>query len=216
MNMLPHALYGVRPWQEALRSALDSGVERPISGGQVDGLGFHVAAILGPPALWAEAREAVRRGRMALALRKARIAWSRSLGSQVVFSLDGGAARRAEALSLICPLVSRALNDDEPMLEAASLHPRSPADAVRLGLHALLSEIIGDWRTDAAVEVMRRRSGVVWSDHGHVHAILDGEPMRLRRRAPFSFVPVAFRALAPSFAKAPEGFAAVDLSSEAP
>ena len=93
--------------------------------------------------------------------------------------------------------MSRALHDDEPMLEAAALHPRSPADAVRLGLHALLSEIIGDWRADPAVEVLRRRSGVVSSERGHVHAILDGEPTRLGRRVAFRFVPAAFRALAP-------------------
>ena len=197
MNMLPHALYGPRPWPEALRQALQSGVERSVSGGEIDGVRFYVAAILGPPALWAEAREAVRVGRLKLAMRKAKIAWSRSLCSQIVFSLDGGRLERAEALSLICPLVSRALHDDEPMLEAAALDPRGAAAAVRLGLHALLSQVVGDWRSDPSVEVMRRRSGVVAAKRGRVHAIVDGEPVRLGRRVAFSFVPMAFRALAP-------------------
>jgi diacylglycerol kinase family enzyme len=183
----------------------------------VDGRSFYVAAILGPPALWAEAREAARVGRLSLAARKAKVAWSRSLGGQLSFSLDSGRRSRVEALSLICPLVSRALNADEPMLEAAAILPRTPAEAVRLGLRALLSEIIGDWRKDPAVKVTRVRWGEVASEHGHVRAILDGEPVRLARRARFAFTPMAFRALAPPcFAKASEGYAPVDLSSEAP
>jgi diacylglycerol kinase family enzyme len=197
MNLLPHALYGPKPWPEALREMLEQGVERPVSGGQADGQRFHVSAILGPPALWAEAREAVRVRRLSLAWRKAKLAWARSFRNHVTFALDGAPARRAEAVALICPLVSRALPDDVPLLEAAALRPRSAADAVRLGLHALLSEIIGDWRKDPAVMVMRRRSGVVCADAGHVHAILDGEPMRMGRQVEVGFVPVAFRALAP-------------------
>jgi diacylglycerol kinase family enzyme len=197
MNMLPHALYGPGPWTDALRQTLTLGVERAVSGGQVDGLGFHVAAILGPPALWAEAREAARIRRPALALRKARLAWTRTFASHVAYTPDGGRPGRAEALCVICPLVSRALREDEPMLEVAALRPRSAADAVRLGLHALLSEIVGDWRKDPSVEVTRSRSGVVLSDRGHIRAILDGEPVKLARRVTFGFAPVAFRALAP-------------------
>ena len=37
MNMLPHALYGAKPWQEGLRDALTEGVVRPVSGGVVGG-----------------------------------------------------------------------------------------------------------------------------------------------------------------------------------
>ena len=33
MNMLPHAVYGVRPWQAALSIALEQGYEQPIGGG---------------------------------------------------------------------------------------------------------------------------------------------------------------------------------------
>ncbi len=55
MNMLPHALYGVVPWPEAMANCLKSGQERMISGGEINGRLFFVAAILGSPALWAEA-----------------------------------------------------------------------------------------------------------------------------------------------------------------
>ncbi|HEV7384754.1 MAG TPA: diacylglycerol kinase family protein, partial [Phenylobacterium sp.] len=52
MNMLPHAIYGPRPWQTALTIALEQGYEQSIGGGMVDGHSFLVAAILGSPALW--------------------------------------------------------------------------------------------------------------------------------------------------------------------
>ena len=55
MNMLPHAIYGVRPWQMALTIALQQGYERPIGGGVVEGHSFLVAGIFGPPALWVTA-----------------------------------------------------------------------------------------------------------------------------------------------------------------
>ena len=35
---------------------------RPVAGGEVDGRPFYVAAILGSPALWGPAREAIREG----------------------------------------------------------------------------------------------------------------------------------------------------------
>ena len=210
MNMLPHALYGPGDWRTALRETLSAGVVRPVSGGEVDEHRFHVAAILGPPALWAEAREAARIGRFALAWRKAGNAWRRTFQHRLRFALDGAAPGVAEALALMCPLTSRGMSANELALEAAVLHPKSPAEAVRLGLHALLREIIGDWRKDPSVEITRCRTGVAWADRAHVHAVLDGEPVRLHRRVEFRFVPVAFRALATPFrTPAPEVASAI-------
>ncbi len=197
MNILPHALYGPKDWKSALHETLERGCVRPVSGGEVNGERFHVAAILGPPALWAEAREAARVGRLRQAWRKAGIAWRRAFHNSLDFSLEGGRLQRAEALTLICPLVSRAMSADELALEAAAFHPASPAEAVRLGLHALLSDIIGDWRKDPAADVTRCQSGMAAAGGASVHAILDGEPIRVGRQARFSFVPLAFRALAP-------------------
>jgi diacylglycerol kinase family enzyme len=45
MNMLPKALYGTTDWKEALHLALTEGVERPVAGGEVDGVGFFCAAV---------------------------------------------------------------------------------------------------------------------------------------------------------------------------
>src|SRR5215217_6917097 len=56
MNMLPKALYGELDWKAALAAILTDGVEKKVSGGEVEGRNFYVAAILGSPALWAQAR----------------------------------------------------------------------------------------------------------------------------------------------------------------
>jgi diacylglycerol kinase family enzyme len=197
MNMLPHALYGRADWREALRQTLTHGAATAVSGGEVDDRRFYVAAILGAPALWAEAREAMRHHQLALAVRKARNAWRRAFSSDLKFSLDGAAPRKAKALTLMCPLVSRAMAMDERALEADVLNPRGAAEAFRLGFHALLSEIAGDWRADPAVDVTRCQRGEAFAS-GHMPAILDGEPARLHKHVEIRFVPLAFRALAPA------------------
>jgi diacylglycerol kinase family enzyme len=90
MNMLPHAVYGFRPWQEALSLALGQGYERTLGGGEVEGHRFLVAAILGSPALWAPAREAARFGDVKLAWLRARRAFSRAFSGRLRYMLDGG------------------------------------------------------------------------------------------------------------------------------
>ncbi len=196
MNMLPHAIYGARPWREALAEVLESGVERPISGGEIDGRAFYVAAILGAPALWAPAREAIRKGRLRLAWLRAYRALSRAFRGRLRFSLDGGPDIKAEALTLMCPLVSRAL-DREDALEALVLDPKGAGEAFRLGARTLLSDILGDWRSDPAVTAGTCRRARVRA-HGRIPVLLDGESHRLEQTAQVSFRPVAFRALAPA------------------
>lgn len=178
MNMLPRALYGDRAWPEALAAALRSGEARMVGGGEVDGRRFLVAAILGAPALWAPAREAIREGRPKLAYLRARRALQRAFTGRLRFSLDTGARGRAEALAFMCPLTSRALDDAEAALEVASLDPGGAAEAFRLGMQAM----VGDWRDDASVETGRCRRARVWAS-GSIPAILDGESVRLPRTA---------------------------------
>ncbi len=192
MNMLPHALYGVVDWREALNRALADGETRPVSGGEVEGHTFFVAAILGAPALWARAREAMRKGRMDLALARARTAVGRAFTGALHYNLDGGTEGEAEALSLVCPLISRRLKD-EVALEAAALDPKGAAEVFRLGFNALTS----DWRNDPAVAVKPSTSAKAWA-RGAIPATLDGEPIRLPKSVEVKFVPVAFRALAPA------------------
>ncbi len=149
MNMLPGALYGGLAWPAALDSILAGGQVRSISGGSVDGHAFFVAAILGSPALWARAREAARSGRIGVAFQRARQALGRAFTGRLRFTLDGARREKAEALALMCPLVSRDLNDDAMGLEAAALDPAGALDVFRLAFAAAA----GSWRQDPAVAV---------------------------------------------------------------
>jgi diacylglycerol kinase family enzyme len=190
MNMLPHAIYGPRSWQDALTIALAQGSERMLGGGQVEGHRFLVAAILGSPALWAPAREAARFGQKKLALLRARRAFRRAFSGRLRYILDSGPREKAEALTFMCPVASRAMNDDDQALEAAALDVKGAADAFRLGFHALT----GDWRDDPGVEVEHCQVARVWAAHG-IPAILDGESVRLKSLAEVTFNPRVVRVL---------------------
>lgn len=192
MNMLPHALYGARDWKTALADSLSDGVEKAVSGGEIEGHAFYVAAILGSPALWAEAREAAREGDLRRAFIRARRALRRAFSGRLRFSLGGRPRGKAEALALMCPLVSSAMDDDDGFLEVAAIDPAGALDIFRLGFHAAL----GDWRADQTVMVTRVRAGRAWAS-GAIPAVLDGEPTQLGPVVDFRFKPVAFRALVP-------------------
>lgn len=192
MNMLPHAIYGARPWQEALVDILDQGVERPLAGGSVDGKLFLVAAILGTPALWAPAREAMREGKARLAFDRARTAWSRAFSTRLRYVIGTGPRQKGEAVIFMCPTASRRLADDEQALEAAGLDLNGALEAFRLGLHAA----VGDWRDDPAVDLSLCQEARVWAPRG-IPALLDGESVQLGPMAKVAFVPRVARVLAP-------------------
>lgn len=192
MNMLPHAVYGARPWQEALVDILDNGVERPLAGGTVDGKLFLVAAILGAPALWAPAREAMREGKAKLALERARTAWSRAFSSRLRYVIGEGPREKGEAVIFMCPTASRRLSDDQQALEAAGLDLNGALEAFRLGLHAA----VGDWRDDPAVDLNLCQEARVWAPRA-IPALLDGESVQLGAAASVQFVPRVARILAP-------------------
>ncbi len=192
MNMLPHALYGQVDWKTALEATLAAPTERAVSGGEIGGKPFYVAAMLGSPALWAPAREAVRRMRWRLALMHGVRACQRAFTGRLRVRFDGLPEERVPALTLMCPLVSKVLPDSAGCLEAAELDFHSALDAARLGLRTLT----GAWRDDSAVTVRRVTHGVV-ETRTRIPAILDGEAHRLPSRCEIVFRPVAFRALVP-------------------
>jgi diacylglycerol kinase family enzyme len=192
MNMLPKALYGTADWKLALRKALEEGAPQSVSGGMVEGEAFYCAAILGSPALWAPAREAMRTGKISLAWAYGRRALRRAFSGRLRFSLDGSARKKTEALVLISPMISRAL--DEPVgLEAAAMDPTDTSQAFRLAATALFS----DWRTDASVTTKPARKIEVWG-RSKIPAVIDGEPTLLPHETQIRFIPKAFLALAPN------------------
>ena len=192
MNMLPHAIYGKVPWPEALSSLLEAGEERHIGGGVIEGRTFLVAAILGAPALWAPAREAVRHGQLPLALHRARRAWRRAFSGRLRYALDLGARGKAEALTFLCPLASAALDNDAQMLEADVLDPADATEVFRLAFNALM----GDWRRDPSVLATPCRRAKVWAS-GRIPAALDGEPVLLKSITEVDWRPAVARILGP-------------------
>lgn len=195
MNMLPKALYGTADWKAALRLALEQGVAQDVAGGEVsDGTvrqSFYCAAILGSPALWAPAREAIRTGKLRLAWAYARRALKRAFTGRLRFSVDGRPDRRAEALVLISPMISKVMEEDTG-LEAAAMNPSDAIEAFRMAAHAVLS----DWRQDPAVTTRSIRKAIVRA-RSRIPAVIDGEPVLLKHTAEVRFIRHAFRALAP-------------------
>lgn len=195
MNMLPKALYGTADWKAALRRALEAGAAQDVAGGEIsDGTvkrAFYCAAILGSPALWAPAREAIRTGKLRLAWTYGRRALKRAFTGRLRFSLDGRADRRAEALVLISPMISKVMEEDTG-LEAAAMNPADAIEAFRMAAHAVLD----DWRQDPAVTTRSIRKASVRA-RSRIPAVIDGEPVLLKHTAEIRFIRRAFRALAP-------------------
>ncbi len=191
MNMLPKALYGTGDWKKALRRVLEEGEPRKVAGGAIGDEYFYCAAIMGAPALWAPAREAIRSGKMGEAFSKAKQAFNRAFSGRIRFSLDGQEAQKAEALVLITPLISKAFDENAPGLEAAAMRTADTGQALRLAANA----VFADWRNDAAVETQKTRKVEIWG-RSRIPAVIDGETVPVGKEGQVRFVPHAFTALA--------------------
>ena len=190
MNMLAKALFGTVGWEEALSATLANPRVRTVSGGKVQGRPFYCAAILGTPTLWADAREAVRRFDLVEAVVRSMTAIRRSGGNRLTYRMGDLPQGSAEAVAVICPLVSRSLVTDERTLEVAALDPVTAAELFRLGMHAMFD----DWRQDPSV-ALTRVTTVNVAGHGRIPAILDGETIRLDRTVTITFEAAAFQAI---------------------
>jgi diacylglycerol kinase family enzyme len=119
------------------------------------------------------------------------LAFRRAFAGGLRYGAEGQPVRRGEALALICPLVSKAI-DQECALELAALDFHDARELVRLAF----SGLTGAWRSDPTVSIELIQRG--WASmRGSIPSILDGEAQKLPHRAEFEFVPRAFRALAP-------------------
>jgi len=162
MNMLPRALYGNVSWEEAFKNTISGPSAKRLSGGRVANKQFFVAAIVGAPALWTQARESVRE-------------------------------REAEAVIVICPLVSEEMSDSEQALEAAVIDVENAAEVIRLATAATF----GKWRDDRKVHLAKTKRVAVQSNK-EMSATLDGESVNLGMRAEIDFVPRALTVLVPA------------------
>ena len=190
MNMLPRALYGDVSWQEALRNTLAVPSVKTLSGGRVADKLFFVAAILGAPSLWVEPREATREGDFVGALEKGSVAFQKMFEAKVQYLISEKISGEAEALALICPLISEEMSDSDQALEAAVIDVESASEVVGLATTAAF----GEWRHNENVFLTRtKRVGVESSKD--IPAILDGERVNLGRSAQSDFVSKAVKVI---------------------
>ena len=173
MNMLPKALYGDVGWEAALAATLAAPQLHDVSGG-------------------VDAREAIRAGHPGEAVERA-VNAIRHHAETVGYQMGHGPRRRAEAVAVICPLISRAMEEGERALEAAVLDRATAVAMFRLAFLAIFS----DWREDSSVVLFRVQRLKVTS-RSRVPAILDGEKVLLGRSVDIVFRPLAFQAVVPA------------------
>jgi diacylglycerol kinase family enzyme len=193
MNMLPRALYGNVPWEEALKKTLTAPSTKVLSGGRVANKRFFIAAIVGAPALWTQPRESMREGNIADAIKKGSVAFRRMFEAKVQYLISGGAKGESEGVALICPLISEEMSDSEQALEAAIIDVESAAEVMGLATTAAF----GKWRDDRNILLTKTKRVNVQSSK-EIPATLDGEKVNLGRSAEIDFVSRALTVLVPA------------------
>jgi diacylglycerol kinase family enzyme len=193
MNMLPRALYGNVPWEEALKKTLTAPSTKVLSGGRVANKRFFIAAIVGAPALWTQPRESMREGNIADAIKKGSVAFRRMFEVKVQYLISGGAKGESEGVALICPLISEEMSDSEQALEAAIIDVESAAEVIGLATTAAF----GKWRDDRNILLTKTKRVNVQSSK-EIPATLDGEKVNLGRSAEIDFVSRALTVLVPA------------------
>jgi len=193
MNMLPRALYGDVSWEEALKKTLTAPSVKVLSGGRIADKHFFIAAIVGAPALWAEPREAIREGDIVDTIEKGSVAFRNMFETKVRYLISKEIKGEAEAVALICPLISQEMSDWEQALEAAVIDVESATEVIGLATTAAF----GKWRDHRNILLTKtKRVNVQSSDD--ITATLDGERVNLGRSAEIDFVPNALTVLVPA------------------
>jgi diacylglycerol kinase family enzyme len=118
-------------------------------------------------------------------------------GNQKLFaalagSVTGQHEGDAEALTITCPLVSSALDEDRQVFEAAVIDVNHAGEV--LGL--LTAAALGAWRDAAQVAIVRTTSVTV-SAAAAIPIIVDGETIEVGKEAHIEFLPNAFTVLVP-------------------
>ena len=183
LNMLSRALYGDLSWEDTLKNILAVPSVRALSGGHVADKQFFIAAIVGAPSLWADARESIREGEIVDAIKKGGVAFQNMFETKVQYLISGKIKGEAEAVALICPLISEGMSDSEQALEAAVIDVESAAAVIGVATAAAF----GKWRDDRNIRLTKTKRVTVQSSKD-IPAILDGERVNLGRSAEIDFV----------------------------
>jgi len=193
LNMFSRALYGDVSWEDALKNTLAAPSTRVLSGGRVADKQFFIAAIVGAPSLWAEARESLREGEIVDAIKKGSVAFQNMFETKVQYLISEKIKGEAEGVALICPLISKEMSDSEQALEAVVIDVESAAEVIGLATGAAF----GKWRDDRNIRLTKTKRVTVQSSKD-IPAILDGERVNLGRSAEINFVSRAVNLLVPA------------------
>jgi diacylglycerol kinase family enzyme len=193
MNMLPRALYGDVSWEDALKNTLAHPVTKVLSGGCVDNNQFFVAAVVGAPALWAETRESMREGDIIDAIGKGVVAFQEMFATKVQYFISSETKGEADVVAVICPLISEQMSDSEQALEAAVINLENAAELIGLATVAA----VGKWRDSQNIVLSRTKRVAVRSSRD-IPIFLDGERVKIGRKAEISFVPKAVSVIVPA------------------
>ena len=186
MNMLPRALYGDVAWEESLKNTLAAPSVKVLSGGRIAGKQFLIAAIVGAPALLAEPRESMREGNIVDAIEKGSVAFRKMFETKIEYLIAGEMKGEAEAVALICPLLSEQLSDSAQALEAAVIDVESATELIGL----VSTAAFGEWRDHRNILLTRTKTMRVQS-RNDIPAVFDGEKINLGGSAEITFVPKA-------------------------
>ena len=193
LNMLPRALYGEVSWQDALRITLTEPLTKALSAGRTGDELFFVAAVVGAPGLWMEARESIRERNIVDAVEKSAVAFQAIFETKIRYSISSGTGGEADVLAVICPLVSEAMLDSEQALEAAAVDVENAAELLGFATAAAF----GKWRDDKSVTLTKTRHVTVQSSRD-IPLFLDGEKVRVGNIAEITFVPRAVTVIVPA------------------
>lgn len=189
LNILPKALYGNLAWPEALKAALESGVEKRMPAGLANGQRFFVAAMFGAPTVLARAREAARDGELAKAVGRVGAYFKRAFVRNLRARAQRNPFQKAEAIGALLPSFGGGLEGEG--LEWVHLKAAHFVDLARVSVRALGQ----GWRQDSAVEIWPARGGDIVST-GMIPATLDGEPHNFFSRVRVSYDAKGVRVLA--------------------
>jgi diacylglycerol kinase family enzyme len=196
LNMLPRALYGDVSWQDALKTTLAEPLTKALSGGRTGDELFFVAAIVGAPGLWMEARESIRERDIVDAVEKSAVAFQAMFDTKIRYSISSETDAEAEVVAVICPLVSEQMSESEQALEAAAIDVENAAELLGFATAAAF----GKWRDDESVTLTKTRQVTVQSTRD-IPLFLDGERVTAGQKVEIIFVPRAVNVIVPSIAK---------------
>lgn len=199
LNVLPRALYGDSSWQEALKATLANPLTKELSGGRVGDNLFFVAAVVGAPGLWMEAREAIREGDIVNAMGKAGVALQEMFDTRIKYFISPAVNGEAEVVAVICPLVSEQMCDSEQALEAAAIDVENASELLGLATAAAF----GKWRDNESVTLTKTDQLTVQSNKD-IPLFLDGERVKVGKKADIRFAAKTVNVIVPESRSAKE------------